>query len=388
MQANISTADTHTPVGVEGCDKVPFKPPPRSRAKHRSPTRRRSDSTVVKVPQNASAIEINTSDIKDVTSRCPKGMTLNPSAAHGLAACTRGDRDRHATTSNVRRPRRSARSRSKRTSRRIARGHVYLGSPAAADHRAAFTIYLDAESATASRSGWRAVTPNPSTGRLEATFTNNPQLPFSELIADVQRRRARATRQPAGLRHRDDGNELRPVHRHAASRSARSPFTARRGRRLSSPLPFSLRQSTAEHPADGRRLHALTPSTSARPTASSTCRSSQTVLPAGLVGAIPSVPLCGEPQAQAAPARRRARSGRRPLAGAGPNRTRSQRPVSLTGPYDGAPYGLSIPVEAAAGPFDLGRVVDPRGDRRRPAHRARDRASHAADDRARACRCA
>jgi hypothetical protein len=33
------------------------------------------------------------------------------------------------------------------------------------------------------------------------------------------------------------------------------------------------------------------------------------------------------------------------------------QPVSLTGPYKGAPYGLAVAVHAAAGPFDLGTVV-------------------------------
>jgi hypothetical protein len=76
------------------------------------------------------------------------------------------------------------------------------------------------------------------------------------------------------------------------------------------------------------------------------------------VGILKSVPLCPEPQAGQGICPQAAEIGTATVgAGAGPLPFYVSGPVYLTGPYDGAPFGLSIVVNAIAGPFDLGSVV-------------------------------
>jgi hypothetical protein len=76
------------------------------------------------------------------------------------------------------------------------------------------------------------------------------------------------------------------------------------------------------------------------------------------VGAIPSVTLCGEAQANAGTCAEASKIGVATVAvGAGSEPYSFSGPVYMTSSYNGAPYGLSIPIEAAAGPFDLGKVV-------------------------------
>ena len=73
---------------------------------------------------------------------------------------------------------------------------------------------------------------------------------------------------------------------------------------------------------------------------------------------IPSVPLCGEAQANAGTCPSASQIGTATVtAGAGPEPYAFSGPVSLTGPYGGAPYGLSVAVPAVAGPFNLGTVA-------------------------------
>jgi hypothetical protein len=82
-------------------------------------------------------------------------------------------------------------------------------------------------------------------------------------------------------------------------------------------------------------------------------------LPDGLLGAVKDVPLCSDADADAGTCPAASRIGSA-AAAAGPGGHPfylTDQPVSLTGPYKGAPYGLAIAVHAVAGPFDLGTVV-------------------------------
>ena len=91
-EGQVSETNTTTPVGVEGCDKVPFAPtatvtPAAGESGSDQPD---GATTEVNASQYAGPEEINTADIQDAHVTLPEGMTLNPSAARGLGVCTAG----------------------------------------------------------------------------------------------------------------------------------------------------------------------------------------------------------------------------------------------------------------------------------------------------------
>jgi hypothetical protein len=353
----VSKAQTHTPVGVEGCANVPFAPSTEVKPEASGSDLPDGATTLVKAPQHTGEEEINTADIRDAQVTLPEGMTLNPAAAHGLQACTAAQ-IAIGTTNPVTCP--AAAKVGEVTIEtdlppKSLTGNVYLGDPGGGPITGPpYTIYLDAESVYGVSVRLQGqVNPNPNTGRLEATFTGNPQLPFSELILSANGGARAPLANPLVCGAALVQSLFIPYTGLAAAGSS-TPFTTTG---CPSPLPFSLSQSTKNQPTTAAGYTSYDFALS-RSDGQQYVSKVQTTLPEGLVGAIPSVTLCQEPQASLGSCPSASQIGTATVsAGAGPEPFTFSGPVFMTGPYNGAPYGLSIPVPARAGPFDLGTVV-------------------------------
>ena len=314
--------------------------------------------TTVEEPQRAAATQLDTADIADAHVTLPEGLTLNPSAAHGLEACSpaqiaigseapvtcpAGSQVGEVTIeSDLPTP---------------LAGKLYLGDPAGGPiTHPPYTIYLDAESNHGVAVRLEGlVSPNPETGRLEVTFLKNPQLTFSKLTLKAKGGEDGTLANPLVCGGAPAQSLFTPYTGLAAATPASTFVTSG----CPSPLPFALSQSASDAPA-AAGAHADTSYTLdlTRNDGEQYLSQVRTVLPAGLVGAIPEITLCGEPQAGAGTCPAASQIGTATVsAGAGPNPYTFSGPVFLTGPYAGAPYGLSVAVPAVAGPFNLGTVI-------------------------------
>jgi hypothetical protein len=352
---------TTPPVSVDGCENpaLPFKPTATitpETSQHESPD---GITTDVHVPQFEKSNQLNTADINDAHVTLPEGLTLNPSAVNGLQACTQSQLH-HGSSAPVECP-----AASKLGTVNIETdlppgslaGNVYLGqedgTPAITGLPHPFLIFIDAESVyNVSVRLEGQVEPNAATGRLEVSFLGNPQLPFSDLTLTLNGGPRAPLANPLSCGPASTSFAFSAYT--GGSFGGSTPFAVSG---CPESTPFALSHSTANSTTKAGAYTNYTFNLG-RSDGNQYLGGIKTVLPAGLVGAIPSVALCGEPQTQSGACAANSQIGTATAqVGAGAEPYSFTGPVFLTGPYDGAPFGLSIPIHAAAGPFDLGNVV-------------------------------
>ncbi|MGA9313418.1 MAG: hypothetical protein WBV77_02185, partial [Solirubrobacteraceae bacterium] len=324
-------------------------------------------TTELTVPHNPSLEGIDSSQLNTATIVLPEGMTLNPSAAAEVKkACTPAQARIHSSTSGVECP---EESRVGTVTLEVPTlpagsltGDLYLGGPESGPITAPpYTMYLNAES---KRYGvdvrlQGTVTPNPTTGQLTATFEKNPEQPFSDAILKFNGGELAPIANPLTCGAAKNATSLTPY----TGQPAVTPFSEfnvdsnNAGGACSSPLSFTLSQSAVNQSPGYAGAKTSFTLNIGRGEGQQYLSQIKTVMPAGLVGLLPTVMQCPEPQAGKGECPGASEIGKVNVAAGSGHPYGFRGNVYLTGPYGGAPFGLSIVVPAIAGPFNLGNVV-------------------------------
>jgi hypothetical protein len=369
-----------TPIGTEGCNGLPpFALVPFAPTLEVKPETTQSDQPTgvtasLSLPHNPSPTGIDSSQLKNASVTLPEGMTLNPSAATGLKSCTPaqigiGTRnpvacplDSRLGTVGLNVPDLPE------TETGLLTGHIYLGGtePITGGSNPAqpeYTIYVVAESTRYDVSVrlQGTVKPNPTTGRVTTEFNNNPEQPFSNIKLKFKGGALAPIANPLTCGPATTNASFVPYTGNPAAYSpAVLPFTVDSNGAAgacASPLPFVLSQSTESLPTTGGAPTSFTFNL-ARSDGQQYLSHVTTALPLGLVGKIPAVTQCPEPQASQGACSSESRIGTATTTvGAGSAPVQFSGPVYLTGPYAGAPYGMVTVVNATVGPFSLGNVI-------------------------------
>jgi hypothetical protein len=360
---------TATQPALSGCEKLVFDPslsvtPETSQVD--TPTGLQVD---LRVPQSEDPYGLATPDLRDASVTLPAGLAISPAGANGLEGCTPEQIGLH-TEDPV-----SCPSSSKLGTVRVSSpdlpenangsegelaGAVYLGAPASGPVTAPpYTIYLLAEGYGVSIRLQGTVSVNPATGQLTTTFTESPPLPFDDLKVDFFGGPRAALAIPPACGAYTTSSSLTPYSSSVAATPSSSFQTSfdGDGAPCPNPLPFGPSFSAWSTSTTAGAFGSFVLNIS-RPDGQQALSGISLTTPPGLSGMLSSVPLCGEPQAAQGSCPASSQIGAATAgAGAGSEPFYASGPVFLTGPYRGAPFGLSVAIPAVAGPFNFGTVV-------------------------------
>lgn len=355
-----------TPIGLTGCENMLFepgftlKPGTAGTAQSDQPDALTVEANEPQVPTKPAQ-----SQVKSASVTLPEGMTLNPSAAKGLEACTPAQARIHSETFGVGCPEGSKLGKVELEVPTLPPGSLtgtaYLGGPESGPITGPpYTMYVVAESVEYGISVRleAQVMPNESSGQIKAVFSNLPEQPFTSVTMHFERGMLTPLANPLLCTAATATTSFTPFDGEGAA-SSLSGFTVdadNKGGACSAPV-LAVTQSTPESNSTAGAYTSYTLNLK-RGDGQQYLTKVSTTLPEGLVGIVPSVTLCEEAQANAGTCSVASRIGTATVeAGAGKEPYSFSGPVYLTGPYQGAPYGLSIVVPTAAGPFNFGNEI-------------------------------
>jgi hypothetical protein len=306
----------------------------------------------LEVPQNTEPYELATPNLSSATVTLPPGASLSPGFATGLQTCTDAQLDGNECPSS------SMVGTVEVTTPLLPEhltGALYIATPTGSEKYRLF-VHANADGVSIDLTG--RIEPNEATGQLTAVLRGVPQLPFSALkltlfdgptapLANPQNcgpatstaqitTYSGQTSSPTSTFTVDENGHGEAC---PSSQSFAPMFTAGTTLPLAGAFsPFTLSISRNDGEPDVAWLTAH--------------------LPPGLLGLLKSATPCPEPQAAQGACPQASEVGAAAIAaGAGTAPLHASGPVYLTGPYDGAPFGLVTVVGATAGPFDLGTVI-------------------------------
>ncbi|HEV3001527.1 MAG TPA: hypothetical protein VGW75_12370 [Solirubrobacteraceae bacterium] len=344
------TAESTLPP-ITGCDQLEFAPSIAVR-----PSDRRVDSPTgldieLTLPQNDDPDGLATAMLRSAVTRLPEGVTISPSAAHGLATCSQAAAG-IGTTGPVACPSASKVGDVTIDSPALPEpltGPIYLGEPAPG---VPYRLFLVAQGAGVDIRLAGALTADPATGRLTTRFDDAPQQPFSRLLLHLKGGPQALVATPPGCGTATTTTELGSWGGQSAAPADSFMVEGCDG------APFAPELSAGVTDATAGLSSPFVLRVSRRDGQPGIAGVRNVELPPGLLADLRAIPLCGQDRAAAGTCGAESQIGTLAVAaGSGPSPLRLPGRVYLTTGFDGAPFGLSLVVPAAAGPYDLGTVV-------------------------------
>jgi hypothetical protein len=360
-------------VGTTGCEVVPFKP-----SISVEPTNHQADTpsglnVEISLPQEGTInpVGVATADVKKAVVRLPAGESVSPSAADGLGGCSLEQIGLH-TGLPAACPDSSKLGTVELDTPLLNEplsGSIYLGEPECdpcnvADDLAGrlVKLYVVVEGHGVILKLPGQVELDPSTGRIQTTFDNNPQLPFDHLKLNFKAGPRSPLVNPHTCGTFETTAELTPWSGNPSTHIA-SAFQITSGPE-GKPCPTSTQQGFNASFVAGttnNQAGAFSPMTVTFSRSDGEQQLGALVVktPPGLLGSLSAVSLCPEPAASEGSCPASSEIGSLTVAagaGANPFYVTGGKMFLTTG-YGGAPFGLSVVVPAKAGPFNLGTVV-------------------------------